>query len=265
MEKKKNVTIGILLAIIFLLIGFIVAMMIMVKSKENSNKDNKSTSTSISTSSTTSSTTSKVINVQKVATEFIDELNKKLAMYTSPLEKKYNLKRKYNITCGENWDGDSCELDLDYYYNDKIVFGACLGEGNINDLIKEMNVKVDNDDVFVIKEIKDSKNNDIYYLVFNHGTEESMFNKYITNKNFEKIYELEQNNIFFIKRKDGQKVYDGLYYYEITSNNKQINYIKLDTTNEMAEYHQVIIENGKVKDTVTKRDSFNNYELGYAG
>ena len=265
MEKKKNVTIGVLLAIIFLLIGFIVAMMIMVKSKENSNKDNKSTSTSISTSSTTSSTTSKVINVQKVATEFIDELNKKLAMYTSPLEKKYNLKRKYNITCGENWDGDSCELDLDYYYNDKIVFGACLGEGNINDLIKEMNVKVDNDDVFVIKEIKDSKNNDIYYLVFNHGTEESMFNKYITNKNFEKIYELEQNNIFFIKRKDGQKVYDGLYYYEITSNNKQINYIKLDTTNEMAEYHQVIIENGKVKDTVTKRDSFNNYELGYAG
>ena len=265
MEKKKNVTIGVLLAIIFLLIGFIVAMMIMVKSKENSNEDNKSTSTSISTSSTTSSTTSKVINVQKVATEFIDELNKKLAMYTSPLEKKYNLKRKYNITCGENWDGDSCELDLDYYYNDKIVFGACLGEGNINDLIKEMNVKVDNDDVFVIKEIKDSKNNDIYYLVFNHGTEESMFNKYITNKNFEKIYELEQNNIFFIKRKDGQKVYDGLYYYEITSNNKQINYIKLDTTNEMAEYHQVIIENGKVKDTVTKRDIFNNYEIGYAG
>ena len=265
MEKKKNVTIGILLAIIFLLIGFIVAMMIMVKSKENSNKDNKSTSTSISTSSTTSSTTSKVINVQKVATEFIDELNKKLAMYTSPLEKKYNLKRKYNITCGENWDGDSCELDLDYYYNDKIVFGACLGEGNINDLIKEMNVKVDNDDVFVIKEIKDSKNNDIYYLVFNHGTEEPLFNKYITNKNFERIYELEQNNIFFIEQKNGQKVYDGLYYYEITSNNKQINYIKLDTTNEMAEYHQVIIENGKVKDTVTKRDSFNNYELGYAG
>ena len=92
-----------------------------------------------------------------------------------------------------------------------------------------------------------------------------MFNKYITNKNFEKIYELEQNNIFFIKRKDSQKVYDGLYYYEITNNNKQINYIKLDTTNEMAEYHQVIIENGKVKDTVTKRDSFNNYEIRYAG
>ena len=53
MEKKKNIIIGILLAIIFLLIGFIVAMMIMVKSKENSNKDNKSTSTSISTSTTT--------------------------------------------------------------------------------------------------------------------------------------------------------------------------------------------------------------------
>ena len=33
----------------------------------------------------------------------------------------------------------------------------------------------------------------------------------------------------------------------------------------MTEYHQVIIENGKVKDTVTKRDSFNNYEIGYAG
>lgn len=48
MEKKKNVTIGILLAIIFLLIGFIVAMMIMVKSKENSDNDNKSTSTTTS-------------------------------------------------------------------------------------------------------------------------------------------------------------------------------------------------------------------------
>ena len=264
MEKKKNVTIGVLLAIIFLLIGFIVAMMIMVKGKENSDNDNKSTSTSISTSSITSSTTSKIINVKKVATEFIDELNKKLAMYTSPLEKKYNLKRKYNITCGENWD-DGCEFDLDYYYNDKIVFGACLGEGNINDLIINMKGEVDNDDIFIIKEIKDSKNNDIYYLVFNHGTEEPLFNKYITNKNFERIYELEQNNIFFIEQKNGQKVYDGLYYYEITNSNKQINYITLDTTNEMTEYHQVIIENGKVKDTVTKRDSFNNYEIGYAG
>ena len=39
MEKKKNIIIGILIAIIFLLIGLIFAILIMTKGKENSNED----------------------------------------------------------------------------------------------------------------------------------------------------------------------------------------------------------------------------------
>lgn len=236
MEKKKNVTIGVLLAIIFLLIGFIVAMMIMVKSKENSDKDNKSTSTS----STTMSRSKKIKEYEKT-------LNEKLSSVKSPLEKKYNLQRK--IIVGSYETGDY-GISIVYLYNGKEVISmeecrSKLGETNC----------VTDTDSFEIKEISDSTTNDKYYFIYTVDGIISYLKIY--NSEFDSLKEITFPN-GGVNYKNDEPVYDNGYNYKLVDS-KTLNYIMGSSLKKKVTYYKLTIQNGTINDTIIKEDAASNY------
>ena len=240
MEKKKNVTIGVLLAIIFLLIGFIVAMMIMVKSKENSDNDNKSTST----------TTSKVSEITTIRSmeikEYEKKLNEKLSNVKSPLEKKYNLQRKIILSdCVNGY----CEVEIKYLYNNKEIISSYIEDAEIGDTSF-----LTNKDEYNIKEISDTINNDKYYALYFVG-EGDMKILSIFDNDFELLKEEDfcPSGIVF---KNGKDIY-GNSQFKLDS--KTINYVTTNSDYTKVLYHKLIIENGTIKDTISKEDSADNY------
>lgn len=241
MEKKKNVTIGVLLAIIFLLIGFIVAMMIMVKSKENSDNDNKSTSTT--TSKVSETTTIRSMEIK----EYEKKLNEKLSNVKSPLEKKYNLQRK--IIVGSYETGDY-GISVVYLYNGKEVISmeecrSKLGETNC----------VTDTDGFEIKELSDSTTNDKYYFIYTVDGIISYLKIY--NSEFDSLKEITFPN-GGVNYKNDELVYDNGYNYKLVDS-KTLNYIMGSSLEEKVTYHKLTIQKGTIKDTIIKEDATSNY------
>ena len=236
MEKKNNVSIGVLLAIIFLLIGFIVAMMIMVKSKENSDNDNKSTSTS----STTMSRSKEIEEYEKT-------LNEKLSNVKSPLEKKYNLQRK--IIVGSYEAGDY-GINIVYLYNGKEVISmeecrSKLGETNC----------VTDTDSFEIKELSDSTTNDKYYFIYTVDGIISYLKIY--NSEFDSLKEITFPN-GGVNYKNDEPVYDNGYNYKLVDS-KTLNYIMGSSLKKKVTYYKLTIQNGTINDTIIKEDAASNY------
>lgn len=241
MEKKKNVTIGVLLAIIFLLIGFIVAMMIMVKSKENSDNDNKSTSTTTSKVSETTTIRSTEIK------EYEKKLNEKLSNVKSPLEKKYNLQRK--IIVGSYEAGDY-GINIVYLYNGKEVISmeecrSKLGETNC----------VTDTDSFEIKELSDSTTNDKYYFIYREDGIVSYLKIY--NSKFDSLKEITFPN-GGVNYKNDEPVYDNGYNYKLVDS-KTLNYIMGSSLKKKVTYYKLTIQNGTINDTIIKEDAASNY------
>lgn len=241
MEKKKNVTIGVLLAIIFLLIGFIVAMMIMVKSKENSDKDNKSTSTT--TSKVSETTTIKSMEIE----EYEKKLNEKLSSVKSPLEKKYNLQRKIIVGSYENGDYG---INIVYLYNGKEVISmeecrSKLGETNC----------VTDTDSFEIKELSDSTTNDKYYFIYREDGIVSYLKIY--NSEFDSLKEITFPN-GGVNYKNDEPVYDNGYNYKLVDS-KTLNYIMGSSLKKKVTYYKLTIQNGTINDTIIKEDAASNY------
>lgn len=236
MEKKNNISIGILIAIIFLLIGIILAIMIMTKGKENSNKDNKSTSTS----STTMSRSKEIEEYEKT-------LNEKLSSVKSPLEKKYNLQRK--IIVGSYETGDY-GISVVYLYNGKEVISmeecrSKLGETNC----------VTDTDSFEIKELSDSTTNDKYYFIY---TEDGIISYLkIYNSEFDSLKEITFPN-GGVNYKNDEPVYDNGYNYKLVDS-KTLNYIMGSSLEEKVTYHKLTIQKGTIKDTIIKEDAASNY------
>lgn len=236
MEKKKNIIIGILIAIIFLLIGFILAIMIMTKGKENSDKDNKSTSTS----STTMSRSKEIEEYEKT-------LNEKLSNVKSPLEKKYNLQRK--IIVGSYETGDY-GINIVYLYNGKEVISmeecrSKLGETNC----------VTDTDSFEIKELSDSTTNDKYYFIYTVDGIISYLKIY--NSEFDSLKEITFPN-GGVNYKNDEPVYDNGYNYKLVDS-KTLNYIMGSSLEEKVTYHKLTIQKGTIKDTIIKEDVASNY------
>lgn len=241
MEKKKNVTIGVLLAIIFLLIGFIVAMMIMVKSKENSDNDNKSTSTT--TSKVSETTTIRSMEIK----EYEKKLNEKLSKVKSPLEKKYNLQRK--IIVGSYEAGDY-GINIVYLYNGKEVISmeecrSKLGETNC----------VTDTDSFEIKELSDSTTNDKYYFIYREDGIVSYLKIY--NSKFDSLKEITFPN-GGVNYKNDEPVYDNGYNYKLVDS-KTLNYIMGSSLKKKVTYYKLTIQNGTINDTIIKEDAASNY------
>lgn len=236
MEKKNNISIGILIAIIFLLIGIILAIMIMTKGKENSNKDNKSTSTS-------STTMSRFKEIE----EYEKTLNEKLSSVKSPLEKKYNLQRK--IIVGSYETGDY-GIGIVYLYNGKEVISmeecrSKLGETNC----------VTDTDSFEIKELSDSTTNDKYYFIY---TEDGIISYLkIYNSEFDSLKEITFPN-GGVNYKNDEPVYDNGYNYKLVDS-KTLNYIMGSSLEEKVTYHKLTIQKGTIKDTIIKEDAASNY------
>lgn len=240
MEKKRNVTIGVLLAIIFLLIGFIVAMMIMVKSKENSDNDNKSTSTT--TGKVSETTTIKSMGIE----EYEKKLNEKLSSVKSPLEKEYNLQRKIILSdCVNGY----CEVEIKYLYNNKEIISSYIEDAEIGDTSF-----LTNKDEYNIKAISDTINNDKYYVLYFVG-EGDMKILSIFDNDFELLKEEDfcPSGIVF---KNGKDIY-GNSQFKFDS--KTINYVTTNSDYTKVLYHKLIIENGTIKDTISKEDSADNY------
>lgn len=238
MEKKKNVTIGVLLAIIFLLIGFIVAMMIMVKSKENSDKE----STSTTTSKVSETTTIKSMEIE----EYEKKLKEKLSSVKSPLEKEYNLQRKIILSdCVNGY----CEVEIKYLYNNKEIISSYIEDAEIGDTSF-----LTNKDEYNIKEISDTINNDKYYALYFVG-EGDMKILSIFDNDFELLKEEDfcPSGIVF---KNGKDIY-GNSQFKFDS--KTINYVTTNSDYTKVLYHKLIIENGTIKDTISKEDSADNY------
>ena len=246
MEKKKNVTIGILLAIIFLLIGFIVAMMIMVKGKENSNENNKSTSTSTQTLKTSKVSETTTTNSVKIE-EYVKKLNEKLSSVKSPLEKKYNLQRK--IIVGSYEAGDY-GINIVYLYNGKEVISmeecrSKLGETNC----------VTDTDSFEIKELSDSTTNDKYYFIYREDGIVSYLKIY--NSKFDSLKEITFPN-GGVNYKNDEPVYDNGYNYKLVDS-KTLNYIMGSSLKKKVTYYKLTIQNGTINDTIIKEDAASNY------
>ena len=236
MEKKNNISIGILIAIIFLLIGIILAIMIMTKGKENSDKDNKSTSTS----STTMSRSKEIEEYEKT-------LNEKLSNVKSPLEKKYNLQRK--IIVGSYETGDY-GINIVYLYNGKEVISmeecrSKLGKTNC----------VTDTDSFEIKEIGDSTTNDKYYFIYTVDGIISYLKIY--NSEFDSLKEITFPN-GGVNYKNDEPVYDNGYNYKLVDS-KTLNYIMGSSLEEKVTYHKLTIQKGTIKDTIIKEDAASNY------
>ena len=241
MEKKNNVSIGVLLAIIFLLIGFIVAMMIMVKSKENSDNDNKSTSTT--TSKVSETTTIRSMEIK----EYEKKLNEKLSNVKSPLEKKYNLQRK--IIVGSYEAGDY-GINIVYLYNGKEVISmeecrSKLGETNC----------VTDTDSFEIKELSDSTTNDKYYFIYREDGIVSYLKIY--NSEFDSLKEITFPN-GGVNYKNDEPVYDNGYNYKLVDS-KTLNYIMGSSLKKKVTYYKLTIQNGTINDTIIKEDAASNY------
>ena len=241
MEKKNNVSIGVLLAIIFLLIGFIVAMMIMVKSKENSDNDNKSTSTT--TSKVSETTTIRSMEIK----EYEKKLNEKLSNVKSPLEKKYNLQRK--IIVGSYEAGDY-GINIVYLYNGKEVISmeecrSKLGETNC----------VTDTDSFEIKELSDSTTNDKYYFIYTVDGIISYLKIY--NSEFDSLKEITFPN-GGVNYKNDEPVYDNGYNYKLVDS-KTLNYIMGSSLKKKVTYYKLTIQNGTINDTIIKEDAASNY------
>ena len=236
MEKKNNVSIGILIAIIFLLIGLIFVILIMTKGKENSDKDNKITSTS----STTMSRSKEIEEYEKT-------LNEKLSSVKSPLEKKYNLQRK--IIVGSYETGDY-GISIVYLYNGKEVISmeecrSKLGKTNC----------VTDTDSFEIKEISDSTTNDKYYFIYTVDGIISYLKIY--NSEFDSLKEITFPN-GGVNYKNDEPVYDNGYNYKLVDS-KTLNYIMGSSLEEKVTYHKLTIQKGIIKDTIIKEDAASNY------
>ncbi len=236
MEKKNNVSIGILIAIIFLLIGLIFVILIMTKGKENSDKDNKITSTS----STTMSRSKEIEEYEKT-------LNEKLSSVKSPLEKKYNLQRK--IIVGSYETGDY-GISIVYLYNGKEVISmeecrSKLGKTNC----------VTDTDSFEIKEISDSTTNDKYYFIYTVDGIISYLKIY--NSEFDSLKEITFPN-GGVNYKNDEPVYDNGYNYKLVDS-KTLNYIMGSSLEEKVTYHKLTIQKGTIKDTIIKEDAASNY------
>ncbi len=259
MEKKKNIIIGILLAIMFLLMGFIVAMMVMVKSKENSDINSESTSTStttskinISTSTTTSKMSEKTTMVSSPTDEYEKKLNEKLSSEKT-LEKKYNLQRKVSVSkCSENY----C-VNLKYLYNNKTVIEinekASLFDMEILDyVINDMQIV----DFF------DSVNNDKYYFLYYIDNYEVPFLNFY-NTNFEPLKNA--NNVLCAEtiKKDGEYIYDNHLSFTL-ANDKNVNYIEHSYDKGKVYYHKLSIEKGAIKDRIYMTDSDSQYSFAGA-
>ena len=249
MEKKKNIIIGILIAIIFLLIGLIFAILIMTKGKENSNEDNKSTSTStqtLKTSKVSETTTIKSMAIE----EYEKKLNEKLSSVKSPLEKKYNLQRKIILSdCVNGY----CEVEIKYLYNNKEIISSYIEDAEIGDTSFLTN-KDEYKDEYNIKEISDTINNDKYYALYFVG-EGDMKILSIFDNDFELLKEEDfcPSGIVF---KNGKDIY-GNSQFKFDS--KTINYVTTNSDYTKVLYHKLIIENGTIKDTISKEDSADNY------
>lgn len=240
MEKKKNIIIGILIAIIFLLIGIIFAILIMTKGKENSDNDNKSTSTT--TSKVSETTTIKSMEIE----EYEKKLNEKLSSVKSPLEKEYNLQRKIILSdCVNGY----CEVEIKYLYNNKEIISSYIEDAEIGDTSF-----LTNKDEYNIKEISDTINNDKYYALYFVG-EGDMKILSIFDNDFELLKEEDfcPSGIVF---KNGKDIY-GNSQFKFDS--KTINYVTTNSDYTKVLYHKLIIENGTIKDTISKEDSADNY------
>lgn len=236
MEKKNNISIGILIAIIFLLIGIILAIMIMTKGKENSDKDNKSTSTS----STTMSRSKEIEEYEKT-------LNEKLSSVKSPLEKKYNLQRK--IIVGSYETGDY-GINIVYLYNGKEV----ISMEECRSKLRETNCVTDTDS-FEIKELSDSTTNDKYYFIYREDGIVSYLKIY--NSEFDSLKEITFPN-GGVNYKNDEPVYDNGYNYKLVDS-KTLNYIMGSSLEEKVTYHKLTIQKGTIKDTIIKEDATSNY------
>ncbi len=247
MEKKKNIIIGVLVAIIILLIGFIVAMLVLVKSKDNTDKESISTTPSKVTEKTTNSSSSSIS-----AEEYEKQLNEKLSSTKSPLEKNYNLQRKMVVSL---IDDNYYDLEIKYLYNNKEVISSYIDDVEIGDM------SVLTEEEYKIKEIYDSKNNDKYYALYNeeYGDIYGILNIY--NTNFEL---LNNGNISFcpsgITYKNGNNIYDTNLHFKI-DNNKIINYVNGNSEETKVIYHKLNIENGIIIDVITKEDYASNYSF----
>lgn len=238
MEKKKNIIIGILIAIIFLLIGLIFAILIMTKGKENSDKE----STSTTTSKVSETTTIKSMEIE----EYEKKLNEKLSSVKSPLEKEYNLQRKIILSdCVNGY----CEVEIKYLYNNKEIISSFIEDAEIGDTSF-----LTNKDEYNIKEISDTINNDKYYALYFVG-EGDMKILSIFDNDFELLKEEDfcPSGIVF---KNGKDIY-GNSQFKFDS--KTINYVTTNSDYTKVLYHKLIIENGTIKDTISKEDSADNY------
>ena len=246
MEKKNNVSIGILIAIIFLLIGLIFAILIMTKGKENSDNDNKSTSASTQTLKTSKVSETTTIRSMEIE-EYEKKLNEKLSSVKSPLEKKYNLQRK--IIVGSYETGDY-GISIVYLYNGKevILMEECrskLGKTNC----------VTDTDSFEIKELSDSTTNDKYYFIYTVDGIISYLKIY--NSEFDSLKEITFPN-GGVNYKNDEPVYDNGYNYKLVDS-KTLNYIMGSSLEEKVTYHKLTIQKGTIKDTIIKEDAASNY------
>ena len=245
MEKKKNIIIGILIAIIFLLIGLIFAILIMTKGKENSNENNKSTSTSTQTLKTSKVSETTTTNSVKIE-EYVKKLNEKLSSVKSPLEKEYNLQRKVILSdCANGY----CEVEIKYLYNNKEVISSYIDAYEIGDT----SFLTDKDE-YNIKEISDTINNDKYYVLYFVGEGDIKILSIFDND-----FELLKGDYFCpsgITFKNGKDIY-GNSQFKFDS--KTINYVTTNSDYTKVLYHKLIIENGTIKDTIFKEDSADNY------
>ena len=238
MEKKKNIIIGILIAIIFLLIGLIFAILIMTKGKENSDKE----STSTITSKVSETTTIKSMEIE----EYEKKLNEKLSSVKSPLEKEYNLQRKIILSdCVNGY----CEVEIKYLYNNKEIISSYIEDAEIGDTSF-----LTNKDEYNIKAISDTINNDKYYVLYFVGEGDIKILSIFDN-DFELLKEEDfcPSGIVF---KNGKDIY-GNSQFKFDS--KTINYVTTNSDYTKVLYHKLIIENGTIKDTISKEDSADNY------
>ncbi len=253
MEKKKNIIIGILIAIIFLLIGLIFAILIMTKGKENSDKDNKSTSTStqtLKTSKVSETTTIRSVEIE----EYEKKLNENAESLKPSLVKKYNLQRKM---IADFCLYDTCVIEIKYLYNNKEIISSYIEDIKIGD----MSILTDREEIG-IREFYDNITHTIYYAVYDDYDGEGLRSLKIFTKTFDL---LNGGDITFcppgIFYKNGDYIYDN-YSFKFV-NNKTIDYVISNSDVSKVLFHKLTVENGIIKDIILKEDSADNY--GFAG
>ncbi len=245
-EKKKDVLIGVLIAIVFILLAVLIALSISEKTKKNDPNDDVKNSTSTTTTAETSENETEAAAIEK-------ELNDYIKNNPTPLEIKYGLTRKIEVQLPE-------EIIINYYYNSDVIIKAEVYTSYTEDEFLT-NIKKDlQNDLIYIKELKDTTTNNAYFLVGEEANDLFTPDHYLYDKDFNKIFTFKMP---FVEARDENKhniLTDGKAIE--LSNNRVEYFLENDNcNNNKAELHEVYVENGKLKDNIKKIYELDKLEI----